>query len=225
MEGYGLSEASPATHCNPFQSAGEGQTIGLPLPDVDCRLVDVETESRPVEPGEPGVLCISGPQVMAGYWQRPDETKQALRRDETGRTWLHTGDIAVMSPTGYFRVVDRKKDVIIAAGGLKVYPTEIEDVLSRHPKVYQVAVIGTPPGSEDQRAKAFVVLRAGEHAEPEELLAFLGERLASYKIPKAIEFRAELPLAFTGKVLRRVLAEEERAASASPRGQEEAVAG
>ena len=223
VEGYGLSEASPATHCNPFRTAGEGQTIGLPLPDVDCRLVDVETESRPVGPGEPGVLCISGPQVMAGYWGRPEETACALRRDETGRTWLHTGDIAVMSPTGYFRIVDRKKDVIIAAGGLKVYPTEIEDVLSTHPKVHEVAVIGTPPGGEDQRAKAFVVLRAGERADPGELLAFLGERLASYKVPRAIEFRTALPLAFTGKVLRRVLAEEERAASAHPKEQEELV--
>jgi long-chain acyl-CoA synthetase len=150
---------------------------------------------------------------MAGYWRRPEDTERVLHRDEAGRVWLHTGDIAVMSPHGYFRVVDRKKDVIVAAGGLKVYPTEIEDVLSTHPKVHQAAVIGVPPGGGDQRAKAFVVLRAGERAEAAELLAFLGERLASYKVPKAIEFRAELPLAFTGKVLRRVLAEQERAAT------------
>jgi long-chain acyl-CoA synthetase len=210
VEGYGLSEASPATHCNPFGSEGEGQTIGLPLPDTDCRLVDVETETRPVEPGRPGVLCVSGPQVMAGYWRRPDDTAQALRRDENGRTWLHTGDVAEMSPDGYFRIVDRKKDVIVAAGGLKVYPNEIEDTLSTHPKVRQVAVIGIPVGGGDQRAKAFVVLREGERAEPGELLAFLRERLAAYKVPRTIEFRSELPLAFTGKVLRRVLAEEER---------------
>jgi long-chain acyl-CoA synthetase len=212
VEGYGLSEASPATHCNPFASEGEGQTIGLPLPDTDCRLVDVETESRQLETGGPGVLCISGPQVMAGYWNRPDDTARALRRDESGRVWLHTGDVAEMSAEGYFRIVDRKKDVIVAAGGLKVYPNEIEDVLSSHPKVRQAAVIGVPTGSLDQRAKAFVVLREGERADPDEVVAFLRERLSAYKVPKAIEFRSELPLAFTGKVLRRVLAEEERAA-------------
>ena len=214
VEGYGLSEASPATHCNPFGSGDRSGFIGLPLPDTDCRLVDVETETREVEPGQPGVLCISGPQVMAGYWQRPEDTALALRRDEAGRVWLHTGDVAEMSEDGYFRIVDRKKDIIVAAGGLKVYPNEIEDVLSTHPKVRQAAVIGVPVGGADQRAKAFVMLREGARADADEILAFLREHLASYKVPKSIEFRAELPLAFTGKVLRRVLAEEERAASA-----------
>jgi long-chain acyl-CoA synthetase len=212
VEGYGLTEASPATHCNPFGGRGPGG-IGLPLPDTDCRLVDVETESRPVAPGTPGVLCVSGPQVMAGYWQRPDETASALRPDEGGRTWLHTGDVAEMSADGWFRIVDRKKDVIVAAGGLKVWPNEIEDVLSTHPKVRQAAVIGVPVGAADQRAKAFVVLRDGEHADADDLLAFLESRLAPYKVPKSIEFRPDLPLAFTGKVLRRVLAEEERCSS------------
>ncbi|HEY6056899.1 MAG TPA: AMP-binding protein, partial [Candidatus Limnocylindrales bacterium] len=218
VEGYGLTEASPATHCNPFGSVGQGRTIGLPLPDTDCRLVDVETESRPVEPGCPGVLCVAGPQVMAGYWQRPDDTARALRRDQTGRTWLHTGDVAEMSAAGYFRIVDRKKDVIVAAGGLKVYPNEIEDALSTHPKVRQAAVIGVPVGCPDQRAKAFVVLREGERADSDEIVAFLRERLSAYKVPKAVEFRAELPLAFTGKVLRRVLAEEERSAATGQGG-------
>jgi long-chain acyl-CoA synthetase len=214
VEGYGLSEASPATHCNPFGSGDRNGSIGLPLPDTDCRLVDVETETHEVGPGQPGVLCISGPQVMAGYWQRPEDTAQALRRDETGRVWLHTGDVAEMSDDGYFRIVDRKKDIIVAAGGLKVYPNEIEDVLSTHPKVRQAAVIGVPVGSADQRTKAFVVLRAGQRADADEILAFLRERIAGYKVPKSVEFRAELPVAFTGKVLRRVLAEEERAAAA-----------
>jgi long-chain acyl-CoA synthetase len=213
VEGYGLSEASPATHCNPFGSGDRPGAIGLPLPDTDCRLVDVETETREVGPGQPGVLCISGPQVMAGYWQRPEDTAQALRRDEAGRVWLHTGDVAEMSDDGYFRIVDRKKDIIVAAGGLKVYPNEIEDVLSTHPKVRQAAVIGVPVGGADQRAKAFVMLRQGERADADEILAFLRERLAGYKVPKSVEFRGELPLAFTGKVLRRVLAAEERAAS------------
>jgi len=216
VEGYGLSEASPATHCNPFGSGDRNGFIGLPLPDTDCRLVDVETETHEVEPGQPGVLCISGPQVMAGYWQRPEDTALALRRDEAGRIWLHTGDVTEMSEDGYFRIVDRKKDIIVAAGGLKVYPNEIEDILSTHPKVRQAAVIGVPVGGADQRAKAFVVLREGQRAEADEILAFLREHLASYKVPKSIEFRAELPLAFTGKVLRRVLADEERAAASAP---------
>jgi long-chain acyl-CoA synthetase len=211
VEGYGLSEASPATHCNPFGSGDRNGSIGLPLPDTDCRLVDVETETHEVAPGQSGVLCIGGPQVMAGYWQHPEDTAHALRRDKTGRIWLHTGDVAEMSDDGYFRIVDRKKDIIVAAGGLKVYPNEIEDVLSTHPKVRQAAVIGVPVGSADQRTKAFVVLREGQRVDPDEILAFLRERLAGYKVPKSVEFRAELPLAFTGKVLRRVLADEERA--------------
>jgi long-chain acyl-CoA synthetase len=212
VEGYGLSEASPATHCNPLGSGGRSDTIGLPLPDTDCRLVDVEAETRAVGPGEPGILCVSGPQVMSGYWQRPEDTAEVLRQDADGRTWLHTGDVAEMSTDGYFRIVDRKKDIIVAAGGLKVYPNEIEEVLSTHPKVRLCAVIGVPVGGADQRAKAFVVLRERERSSPAEILAFLAERLAAYKVPKAVEFRAELPLAFTGKVLRRVLADEERKA-------------
>jgi long-chain acyl-CoA synthetase len=219
VEGYGLSEASPATHGNPLVRGARSDGIGLPLPDTDCQLVDVETETRLVAPGQPGVLCISGPQVMAAYWHRPDETAQVLRRDDVGRVWLHTGDIAEMSADGYFRIVDRKKDIIVAAGGLKVYPNEIEDVLSTHPKVRLSAVIGVPPGSLDQRAKAFVVLRDGAQATPDEILAFLRSRLAPYKVPKTVELRPELPLAFTGKVLRRILAEQERAAThRGPRG-------
>lgn len=218
VEGYGLTEASPATHCNPLGSNRRSDGIGLPLPDTDCRLVDVETDTQAVEAGQPGVLCVSGPQVMAGYWQRPDDTAQVLHRDDDGRVWLHTGDVAEMSADGYFRIVDRKKDIIVAAGGLKVYPNEIEDILSTHPKVRLSAVIGVPVGSLDQRAKAFVVLRDGEQAEADEILAFLSSRLAPYKVPRAVEFRRELPLAFTGKVLRRVLAEEERAREADHAG-------
>jgi long-chain acyl-CoA synthetase len=180
--------------------------------------VDVETESTVVGAAGPGLLCISGPQVMTGYWQRPDDTAHVLRVDDDGRTWLHTGDVAEMSPDGYFRIVDRKKDIIVAAGGLKVYPNEIEEVLSTHPKVYLCAVIGVPVGGADQRAKAFVVLRPGAQAGAEEILDFLCANLARYKVPKAVEFRTELPLAFTGKVLRRVLAEEERAREAASEG-------
>jgi long-chain acyl-CoA synthetase len=210
VEGYGLTEASPATHCNPLGGGRRIEGIGLPLPGTDCRLLDIETETHVVEPGQPGLFCVSGPQVMTGYWRRPEDTAQVLRRDADGRTWLHTGDVAEMSADGYFRIVDRKKDIIVAAGGLKVYPNEIEDVLSTHPKVRLSAVVGVPVGGSDQRAKAFVVLRDGEKADRDEILAFLRERLASYKVPKSVEFRDELPLAFTGKVLRRALAEAER---------------
>jgi long-chain acyl-CoA synthetase len=216
VEGYGLTEASPATHCNPLGAGRRSEGIGLPLPDTDCRLVDIETETTEVPSGQPGVLCIAGPQVMAGYWRRPEDTAQVLRRDADGRTWLHTGDVAEMSANGSFRIVDRKKDIIVAAGGLKVYPNEIEDVLSTHPKIRLSAVIGIPVGSPDQRAKAFVVLREGERTDADEILAYLRSRLAVYKVPKEIEFRSELPLAFTGKVLRRVLAEQERGRETRP---------
>ena len=218
VEGYGLTEASPVTHANPIGSGGRTGTIGLALPDTDCKIVDVDSETTPLGPGRPGALCISGPQVMTGYWNRPDETASTLRRDEEGQVWLHTGDVAELSEDGYFRIIDRKKDMILAAGGLNVYPREIEDVLFEHPKVMHAAVIGVPVGGSDQRAKAFVVLRAGQSASEKEILDFLHDRLAPYKTPKSVEFRAELPLAFTGKVLRRVLAEEEKQGAAASTG-------
>jgi long-chain acyl-CoA synthetase len=212
VEGYGLTEASPVTHANPIGSGGRVGTIGLPLADTDSKIVDVESETMPVPPGSPGILCISGPQVMKGYWNRPEETEATLRRDREGRVWLHTGDVAEMSPDGYFKIIDRQKDMILAAGGINVYPREIEDELFAHPKVLQAAVIGIPVGGVDQRAKGFLVLRPGESATEEELIAYLRERLAPFKVPQAIEFRDQLPMAFTGKVLRRILVEEERAA-------------
>jgi long-chain acyl-CoA synthetase len=218
FEGYGLTEASPVTHANPVGRGGRIGTIGLPLPDTDCKLVDIETESMPVGSGKPGILCVSGPQVMRGYWNRPEETEATLRTDHEGRTWLHTGDVAEMSEDGFFRIIDRKKDMILAAGGLNVYPREIEDVLFQHPKVLQAAVIGVPVGGVDQRAKAFVVLKKGETATEDEILGYLRDLMAPFKVPKSVEFRDELPLAFTGKVLRRVLAEQEkeRATETSP---------
>lgn len=212
VEGYGLTEASPVTHANPIGSGGRIGTIGLPLPDTDCKIVDVGSETVPVASGQPGILCISGPQVMEGYWRRPEETAQTLRHDREGRAWLHTGDVATMDDDGYFRIIDRQKDMILAAGGFNVYPREIEDELYEHPKVLQAAAIGVPVGAVDQRVKAYVVLKPDEQATDEELIAFLRERLAVYKVPRAIEFRDELPMAFTGKVLRRLLAEEEKGA-------------
>ncbi len=215
VEGYGLSEASPVTHCNPLAGEDRLGTIGIPMSSTDCRIVDEDTETRELPPGERGVLCISGPQIMAGYWNRPDETAAALRTDESGRTWLHTGDIAVMDDDGFFRIVDRKKDLILAAGGMNVYPREIEDALVEHPAVLEAGVIGIPPGGADQRVKAFVVLEEGAAASAEELIAFCSERLARFKVPRAIEFRDELPKTFVGKVLRRELAKEESEKSGS----------
>lgn len=209
VEGYGLTEASPITHCNPLHGADRIGTIGLPLPDTDCKIVDSETETQSLGPEQPGVLCVSGPQLMTGYWGMPEETANVLRRDHTGRLWLHTGDIAVMSADGYFRIVDRKKDTIIAGGGFKVYPREVEDVLYEHPAVLEAAVIGVPVGGTDQRVKAFIVLRPEAQADEEEIRAFCQERLAPYKVPKYIEFRTSLPKSGVGKVLRRHLAEEE----------------
>jgi len=209
VEGYGLSEATPVTHCNPIVSGGRIGNIGVPFPDTDSKIVDADTETETLKLGEPGVLCIYGPQVMKGYWGMPTETANVLRQDETGKVWLHTGDVAEMSEDGYFRIVDRKKDMILAAGGFNVYPREIEDVLYEHPKVMEAAAIGVPVGGSDQRAKAFIVLRPGETAAEEEILDFCRERLAPYKVPKYVEFRKDLPKTMVGKILRRELMEGE----------------
>jgi len=211
VEGYGLSETSPVTHANPLGGEDRVGSIGLPMPDTDCKIVDEDTETRTVGVGERGVLCINGPQVMMGYWNRPEETENTLRTDADGTVWLHTGDVAVMDDEGFFQIVDRKKDMILAAGGLNVYPREVEDVLYEHPAVREAGVIGIPVGAPDQRAKAFVVVDEGSGVTSEELIEFCGERLARFKVPKEIEFRDELPKTFVGKILRRELAADEEA--------------
>jgi long-chain acyl-CoA synthetase len=216
VEGYGLTEASPVTHCNPVDEGGQIGSIGLPLPDTDCKIVDIDREIELVPPGQPGVLCVSGPQVMQAYWGMPGETDSVLRRERSGRIWLHTGDVATMSEDGYFRIVDRKKDTILTAGGYSVYPREIEDVLYEFPKVMEAAVIGVPVGGPDQRAKAFVVLRPGEEATQSEIEEFCRQRLAPFKVPRRIEFRSELPKSPVGKILRRRLMEEEASRRPDP---------
>lgn len=211
VEGYGLSEASPVTHANPLDGKAETGLIGVPLPNTDCRIVDEATETETMAAGERGVLCVSGPQVMQGYWNMPEATSDVLRTDKHGKMWLHTGDIAVMDETGRFAIVDRKKDMILASGGFNVYPREIEDALFGHPAVVDAGVIGVPVGGQDQRVKAFVVLEEETSCSEAELIDFCRERLARYKIPREIEFRDELPKTFVGKVLRRELMAEERA--------------
>jgi long-chain acyl-CoA synthetase len=214
VEGYGLSESSPVALANPIYGKRKAGTIGMPLPDTLARVADPSDPARTVPTGETGELAISGPQVMLGYWNRPEETAQVLRDG-----WLLTGDLAVMDEEGYFQIVDRKKDLIIV-GGYNVYPREVEEVLHEHPKVLEVCVAGVPDGYRGETVKAFVVLRPGERATTEEIRSFAKERLAAYKVPRVVEFRDELPKTLVGKVLRRALVEEEQAKAEAATGAE-----
>ena len=209
VEGYGLSESSPVASANPLASGGRIGTIGVPISDTEMKIVDTDTEEETLGPGEPGIVCIHGPQVMKGYWGMPTETANALRTHDDGRVWLHTGDVGEMTEDGYFRIVDRKKEMILAAGGFNVYPRDIEDRLYENPKVLEVAAIGVPVGGTNQRAKVFVVLRDGETAAEEEIIEWCRDGLAKYKVPKFVEFRQQLPKTMVGKILRRELMEEE----------------
>ncbi len=216
VEGYGLTETSPVTHANPVLGRRRAGTIGLPITDTDCRVVELGDWTQDVAPGEPGQLIIAGPQVMRGYWNRPDETELMLRHDADGRAWLLSGDVAVMDEDGYFSIVDRMKDMIIVSG-FNVYPTEVEAILHRHPKVLQVSVIGVPDERTGEAVKAFIVLREGEKAgvtvTEKDIIDFAGDPehgLSRYRVPKQIEFRNSLPETMIGKVLRRVLVAEER---------------
>ncbi len=216
-EGYGLSEASPVTHANPIFGDNRIGTIGLPWPDTEVKIVDVETGERVLPAGEAGELCLRGPQVMRGYWNMPSETANALRLDPAdpgGGPWLYTGDVATMDTDGYFRIVDRKKEMILGAGGYNIYPREIEDVLYQHAKVLEAAAVGVPADGLGEKVKVFVVLKPGERATAEEIIELCRGRLAPYKVPKYVEFRAELPKTAVGKVLRRQLIAEEAAGQA-----------
>jgi long-chain acyl-CoA synthetase len=200
VEGYGLTETSPLTHANPIGRPRAG-SIGIPLPDTDARIVEVET-GVDVAPGQPGELLVRGPQVMRGYWNRPAETAAAI----DGEGWFRTGDIACMDADGYFAVVDRKKDVI-NTGGFKVWPREVEEALYAHPAVRLTAVVGVPDGYRGEVVKAFVVLKDAHRGRvaAEELVGFCRERLSGYKVPRVVEFRESLPVNSTGKMLRRML--------------------
>jgi long-chain acyl-CoA synthetase len=202
-EGYGLTEASPVTHANPFSGKRKVGSIGLPRPDTDSKIVDLETGEKDLPPGEEGELCIRGPQVMKGYWNRPEESAKSLRNG-----WLYTGDIAKMDEEGYFYIVDRKKDMIIC-GGFNVYPREVEEALYLHPKILEAAVLGVPDPYRGETVKAFVVLKPGEKSTAEEIIEFCRQNLARFKVPTLVEFRQELPKSHVGKVLRKVLREEE----------------
>ena len=213
FEGYGLSEASPVTHFNPpFAGEAREGSIGVPIPSTDARIADPETGEREMPVGEPGELVVKGPQVMKGYLNMPVDTAQTLRGG-----WLYTGDVATMDEDGYFYIVDRKKDMILASG-YNVYPREIEEVLFEHPDVSEAVAVGVPDEYRGESVKAFVVRRTGSTVTETEILAFCLERLAPYKAPKGLEFRLELPKSAVGKLLRRVLAEEARAETVAGTG-------
>ncbi|MBB5324636.1 long-chain acyl-CoA synthetase [Anoxybacillus tepidamans] len=203
IEGYGLTEASPVTHSN-FLWDGERikGSIGVPWPDTDAKIISLET-GQEANVNEIGELVVRGPQVMKGYWNQPFETDSVLRDD-----WLYTGDMGYMDEKGYFFIVDRKKDMIIASG-YNIYPREVEEVLYEHPKVQEAVVVGVPHEYRGETVKAFIVLKEGEQCTEEELDQFMRNRLAAYKVPRIYEFRKELPKTAVGKILRRVLIEEE----------------
>jgi long-chain acyl-CoA synthetase len=199
VEGYGLSEAPTATHCNPLQGENRFGSIGLPLPDVDARIVDVNDGRTELPPGTPGELVLRSPQVMHAYHNMPGETALALRDG-----WLYTGDIARMDAEGYFYIVDRKKEMI-KPGGMEVWPREVEEVLAAHPKVAEAAVAGIPDEYRGETVKAWIVRKPGERLEAAELDAWCRQRLAPFKVPTQFEFREQLPRSAVGKVLKREL--------------------
>ncbi len=202
VEGYGLSEAPTATHCNPLYGEIRTGSIGLPLPDVDCRIISLDDGVTPLKIGEQGELCIKGPQVMKGYHNMPTETANTIRDG-----WLYTGDIAKMDEDGYFYIVDRKKE-LIKPGGYQVWPREVEEVISTYPKVLEVGVAGVMDAYRGETVKAWVVLKPGLDASEEEIRDYCKQNMAPFKVPTQVEFRTELPKTTVGKVLRRELVRE-----------------
>lgn len=206
VEGYGLTETTPVTHVNPF-SGGKRKvgSIGVPISNTECRIVDLDDGNTDVPVGETGELLIRGPQVMKGYWNKPEETDKTLTDG-----WLHTGDIARMDEDGYFYIVDRKKDMIIS-GGCNVYPRDIEEVLYENPKVLEATAIGIPHPIRGEAIKVFIALKEGETATQEEIIEYCADKLAKYKLPTEVEFRDELPKTNVGKILKKELRKEEMA--------------
>ncbi|WP_018124797.1 long-chain-fatty-acid--CoA ligase [Desulfovibrio oxyclinae] len=203
LEGFGLTEASPVTHLNPIRGERKNGSIGLPFPDTDAKIVDMEVAGDPLPVGKMGELVIRGPQVMKGYYNRPDATADVLRNG-----WLFTGDIGYMDEDGYFFIVDRKKDLIIS-GGYNIYPREVDEVLYAHPDIREAVTVGIPHPQRGEIVKAYIVLEPGVKMSRSDVISFCREKLANYKVPKQVEFRKELPKTMVGKVLRRALREEE----------------
>ena len=201
VEGFGMTESSPVTHINPFVGERKVGSIGLPISDTECRIVDLNDGETNMPLGESGELLLKGPQVMKGYWNKPEATAETLTDG-----WLHTGDIGMMDEDGYFYIVDRKKDMIIS-GGYNVYPRDIEEVFFEHPKVLEAAALGVPHPKRGEQVKVFVVLKEGETGTEEEFFAYCKDKLAAYKLPTMIEFRDDLPKTNVGKVLKKDLRE------------------
>ncbi len=208
FEAYGLSEAPTGTHCNPLNGENKVGSIGMPLPDVDCRLVSLDDGETELAQGEIGEIIINGPQVMKGYHNMPTETANVLRQ-WNGKTWLFTGDIARIDEDGYFYIVDRKKE-LIKPGGFQVWPREVEEAIMDHPKVLEVGVGGIPDPQRGETVKAWIVVKPGETLTEAELKAFCKEHLAPYKVPTHYEFRSELPKTTVGKILRRELVRQHK---------------
>jgi long-chain acyl-CoA synthetase len=209
FEAYGLSEAPTGTHCNPLNGVNKVGSIGMPLPDMDVKIISLDDGETEMPQGEIGEIVLNGPQVMKGYHNMPTETANSLRQMKDGRTWLFTGDIARMDEDGYFYIVDRKKE-LIKPGGFQVWPREVEEAIMDHPKVLEVGVGGIPDPQRGETVKAWVVVKPGETLTEAELKAFCKEHLAPYKVPTHYEFRAELPKTTVGKILRRELVRQHK---------------
>ena len=209
FEGYGLSETAPVATSNPTNTSQRKiGSIGFPIPGTDIKILDIESGTSELPRGEDGEIAICGPQVMKGYWNRPEETAEVFREIE-GKRYFLTGDIGHVDEAGYILITDRKKDLILV-GGFNVYPRDVEDILFQHPKVELAAVIGAPDEKSGEVVKAFIQLKPGQTATVEEIIEFCKQNMAGYKRPKHIEFRESLPVSNVGKVLRRVLRDEER---------------
>jgi long-chain acyl-CoA synthetase len=198
VEGYGLTEASPVVCCNPVNGKEIIGTIGMPVPSTEVKLVD--EEGKDSEPGKPGELCVKGPQVMQGYWKNEEETEKVIQDG-----WLKTGDIAVLGDNGFFKIVDRKKDMILVSG-FNVYPNEVEDAIASNPKVLEVAAVGIADERSGEAVKVFIV-KKDESLTAEEVIAYAKKSLTGYKVPHQVEFRKDLPKTNVGKILRRALRE------------------
>jgi long-chain acyl-CoA synthetase len=209
FEGFGMSETPTATHCNPLLGENRTGSIGMPLPNVDAKIISLDDGETELPIGEIGELVLNGPMVMKGYHNMPTETANTLRTLKDGKTWLFSGDIARMDEDGYFYIVDRKKE-LIKPGGYQVWPREVEEVLAVHPKIMEAGVAGIPDPYRGETVKAWIVLKAGETADEAEIKAFCKERLAAYKVPTHYEFRSELPKTTVGKILRRELVRQHK---------------
>ncbi|MBU0514867.1 MAG: long-chain fatty acid--CoA ligase [Proteobacteria bacterium] len=205
IEGYGLTEAVSAVACNPYHGLRKPGTVGIPFPDVEWKIVDLESGTKDLAPGQAGEIVVRGPEMMSGYWNMPEETARIVRQG-----WLHTGDIGVMDEHGYVTIVDRIKDLIVVSG-FNVYPSEIDEVLHHHPGVAEAVAVGLPHPDKGEYLKAYVVPKAGQKIDPEEVREFCAENLSPHLVPEEVEVRDALPRSLIGKVLRRTLREEELA--------------